>query len=125
MTGYRFVIPELTPSLNKLVKGRTHWREYTRMKESWFYLVKLAVQGFEPEIPHAKPNEKRYAEVLSHRVALLDKDNLTGGMKILWDAMVNARLLFDDGPKFFEATTEQIQVRKHKLEKTDVILFIS
>ncbi len=123
MTTFTFTIPELTPSNNKLVKGRTHWTVYRKMKEDWFYLIKLATQDI--EIPHAAEFEVRRVEVVSHRVSLLDKDNLEGGMKILWDAMTAARLLYDDGPKFLERPpAEQVPVRKRRDEKTVVTLTI-
>jgi len=115
MTEYDFAIPELTPSLNKLVKGRTHWTVYRDWQKDWFYRVKLATQDI--EIPPPAPMEKRMIEVTSYRVALLDPDNLKGGMKLMLDAFVSANLLYDDGPKFLEFPDPgQVQVRKHKLE---------
>ena len=123
MATFTFEIPELTPSNNKLVKGRTHWTAYRKMKEDWFYLLKLATQDL--EIPRALDFEKRKIEAASHRVSLLDEDNLEGGMKILWDAMVAAGYLFDDGPKFLERNRPtQVQVRKKRDEKTVVRLTI-
>ena len=117
MKQFDFAIDALTPSLNKLVKGRTHWTDYRKMKEAWFYLAKLAVQDL--EIPRPKPFELRRLEVTSYRVALLDPDNLKGGMKIMLDALVDAELLYDDGPKFLEFPDPgQVQVKKHKLEQT-------
>lgn len=123
MTEYDFAIPELTPSLNKLVKGRTHWTVYRFWQKEWFYRVKLAVQDL--EIPRPEPFELRRLEVTSYRVSLLDPDNLKGGMKLMLDALVSAQLLYDDGPKFLEFPDPgQIQVRKHNLEQTVVRLTI-
>jgi hypothetical protein len=120
---YDFAIPELTPSLNKLVKGRTHWTVYRDWQKDWFYRVKLATQDI--EIPPPAPMEKRKIEVTSYRVSLLDEDNLKGGMKLMLDAFVAADLLYDDGPKFLEFPDPgQVQVRKHKLEQTVVRLTI-
>lgn len=119
MRAFCFRIEALTPSLNKLVKGRTHWSEYRKMKEDWFYLAKLGSQDL--EIPPAAQGEKRKLEVWSYRVSLLDPDNLKGGMKIMLDALVAAEYLFDDGPKYLEfPDPEQIRVRKHKEEHTVV-----
>lgn len=123
MTEYNFAIAELTPSLNKLVKGRTHWSEYRRWQKDWFYRVKLATQDL--EIPPPAAQEKRKIEITSYRVSLLDSDNLKGGMKLLLDALVNAQYLYDDGPKFLEFPDPgQVQVRKHSLEQTAVRLTI-
>mgnify|MGYP000717891661 CR=1 FL=1 len=116
---FTFTIPALTPSLNKLVKGRTHWAVYRKMKEDWFYLVKLATQDL--EIPPARDFELRRVEATSYRVSLLDQDNLEGGMKLLWDAMVDAGYLYDDGPRFKETgEITQVRVRKRRDEKTVV-----
>jgi len=123
MTTFPFTIPELTPSNNKLVKGRTHWTVYRKMKEDWFYRVKLATQDL--EIPRALDFELRRVEVESYRVSLLDRDNLCGGMKLLWDALVDAGYLFDDGPKFLEkGDPVQVPVRKKRDEKTVVRLTV-
>lgn len=123
MTAFTFTIPELTPSNNKLVKGRTHWTVYRKMKEDWFYLLKLATQDL--EIPPAESMERRRISVESRRVSLLDEDNLAGGMKILLDAMVAAGYLFDDGPKFLERDRPvQVQVRKKRDEATVIRLTV-
>jgi len=123
MTTFTFTIPQLTPSLNKLVKGRTHWTDYQHLQRDWFYLVKLATQ--ELDIPRAAKFEKRKVEAWSHRVSLLDYENLVGGTKLLWDAMVAAGYLFDDGPKFLETgLIEQVVERKRRDEKTVVRLTI-
>jgi hypothetical protein len=63
--------------------------------------------------------------VTSYRVSLLDRDTLAGAMKILWDAMVDAGYLFDDGPKFLEKETPvQIRVRRRRDERTVVTLTV-
>ncbi len=121
-TTFTFTIPELTPSLNKLIKGRTHWREYKQMKLDWFYRIKLATQDI--DIPPAAAMEARKVEVTSYRISLLDSDNLAGGMKILWDALTAAGIIYDDGPRFLAAIVSQISVRKKRDEKTMVKLML-
>ncbi len=123
MTTFTFTIPELTPSNNKLVKGRTHWTAYRQMKLDWFYRVKLATQDI--DIPPAAVMEFRKVAVRSYRVSLLDDDNLRGGMKILWDALTDAGIIYDDGPKFLEKMpSEQEPVRKKRDEKTVVTVTV-
>lgn len=123
MRQFTFTIPELTPSLNKLVKGRTHWSVYKKLQEDWFYLLKLATQDL--KIPPAAKFERRKVEAWSHRVSLLDYENLVGGTKLLWDAMVTAGYLFDDGPKFLETgLIEQVMERKRRDERTVVRLTV-
>lgn len=52
-------------------------------------------------------------------------NNLAGGMKVLWDAMVAAGYLFDDGPKFLERDRPgQVQMRKKRDEKTVVTVTV-
>ena len=123
MRIFTFTIPAITPSNNKLVKGRTHWSSYRRMKEDWFYLLKLGSQNL--DIPAAADFEKRKVEVISYRLALLDQDNLAGGMKLLWDAMVDAGYLYDDGPSFLDAPKPaQGVVHKRKDQRTEVRITI-
>lgn len=120
---FAFTIPAITPSNNKLVKGRTHWSAYRKMKQDWFYLVKLGAQDL--DIPPAEPFERRRVEVISYRLALLDQDNLAGGMKLLWDSMVDANLLYDDGEKFLETEKPtQVRVRKRSQQGTAIKLTI-
>ena len=46
-------------------------------------------------------------------------------MKILWDAMIDAGYLFDDGPRFLEKEKPvQVPVRKKRDEKTVVELTV-
>lgn len=113
-----FTIQALTPSLNKLVKGRTNWKGYRQLQQDWYYLVKLASQDL--EIAPAAARERRKVEVVSYRVSLLDKDNLVGGMKLLWDALAAAGIIHDDGPKFLESDVAQEPVRKRRDERTVV-----
>ena len=122
-TSFTFEIPELTPSLNKLVKGRSNWRDYGRMKNDWFFRIKLATQNV--DIPSAQSKEFRKVVIRSQRVSLLDRDNLCGGMKVLWDAMIAADIIYDDGPQFLDNTDiEQIPVKKRSLQKTVVMVVI-
>ena len=123
MRRFTFSIPEITPSLNKLVKARTHWAVYRRLQKDWFYLVKLGSQDL--DIPQAADFERRRVEVNSYRLSLLDQDNLAGGMKLLWDAMVDAGYLYDDGPNFLDAPKPaQGRVHKRKDQRTEVRITI-
>ena len=123
MTRFSFSIPALTPSENKLIKGRTNRWDYRKLREDWHNWVKVGCQYI--EIPEALPYEKRRVDVVSYRVSLLDRDNLVGGMKPLFDGMVSGGLLFDDGPKYLEkGEIDQVRVPKRSLERTEVVLTI-
>lgn len=108
-------------------------RQAFRFAKTWFppglrcwrieILVKLATQDI--DIHQAQQFEKRKIEALCYRGSLLDEDNLEGGMRILWDAMVAAGYLYEDGPRFLERDRPaQVQVRKKRDEKTVVIVTI-
>lgn len=123
MTTFTFVIPDVTPSLNRLIRGRMNWVSYRRLQREWFFLVKIATENI--DIPHAKAFEKRRVDVTSYRLKLLDRDNLVGGMKLLWDAMIAANYIYDDAPTFLETgQIEQKLVKKRKDQRTIVRLTI-
>lgn len=113
-----FVIPELTPTNNKLI--RYHWTIRRDLRRDFFYLMKLYSNHL--DIPHAQPMEKRAVRIKSYRLQLADKDNLTGGMKMLLDALTDALYIFDDGPKFLDLDITQEQVKRRDEQRTEVSL---
>lgn len=123
MKVFTFTILAITPSLNKLIKNRTNQWAYCKLQEDWFKFVKLGSQYL--DIPQAADFEKRKVEVISHRLALLDQDNLAGGMKLLWDAMVQGKYLYDDNEEYLETgKPTQVRVGKRKDQRTEVRLTI-
>jgi len=121
MTTFTFTIDDITLSNNKLL--RMHWKNRCDLRDDWFKLVKLATQYL--DIPQAKKFERRKVEVNSYRLSLLDQDNLAGGMKILWDAMVKAKYLWDDNEEFLETGKPgQGRVGKRKDQRTEIRLTI-
>ena len=123
MTTFTFIIPAITPSLNRLVKNRTNQWAYCKLKKDWFNFVKLGSQYL--DIPQAVDFEKRKVEIISYRLSLLDQDNLGGGMKLLWDAMVQGKYLYDDSEEYLETgKPTQVRVGKRKDQKTEVRLTI-
>jgi len=115
---FNFAIPKLTPTNNVLL--RMHWRERRALNTEWFWLVKVATQDL--EIPRPAPNERRRLAIMSWRVQLADDDNLRGGMKPLLDALKNAELIYDDGPRYIDSAVFQGQVGRREEEQTTIRL---
>ncbi len=101
---WEFTVDREVYSLNAhRTNAGTRWgqREYRDNRTAW-------IQWF---IVHGEKNGSRGATV-KRRVTLtrlmgwgqreFDRDNLQGGMKICVDAMVRAKLLVDDKPKWLE-----------------------
>ena len=57
---------------------------------------------------------------MSFRKELLDYDNLVGGAKLLVDALVDQKLLFDDSPKYADITYFQ---KVDKDPRTEIRIF--
>ena len=118
---FTFTIPDITLSNNKLL--RMFWKNRCDLRDDWFYLIKEATQDL--DIPQVEEFERRKVEVNSYRLSLLDQDNLAGGMKLLWDAMVKAKYLYDDNEKYLETGKPgQGRVEKRKDQRTEVRLTI-
>ncbi len=92
MAMIELVIPEATPSLNRL-HGR-HWSRYRRHRKRWSALVLAAkldarIYGA-PLLPRARVHITRYGR------RILDPDNAIGGCKALIDGLKDHGLLADD-----------------------------
>lgn len=110
----------LTPTTNVLLA--LHWAARARLRDEWYYLIKIAAQEF--EIPLQTPGERRDLEIVSYRLQEADYDNLEGGMKFLIDALVRGNFLADDAPRFFvqKPKISQIIVKRRKEQKTRIYL---
>ena len=118
MNIFNFSIPRLTPTNNVLL--RLHWRARQRLNGDWIELVKVATQDL--EIPRPAYGEHRWVTIISRRLQLADPDNHPGGLKPLLDALKNADLIFDDGPKYL--TLRILQVLVHKRAEQETIIFL-
>jgi len=115
MTAWR-----LTPTNNDLLG--LHWAARARLRDEWYYLVKVAAQEF--DIPIQNRGERREVHIVSYRIQLADEDNLKGGMKPVFDALVNGNYLSDDDPASIKQTIEQIEVKRRKDQRTRICLRI-
>lgn len=95
-------IPLEIPSQN--VRERWHWsrrqREIQLWKEYFMY------EKLKQKIPETK--ERRAVDIIAHRKRRIsDTANLIGGCKGMIDAMVRAKLLFDDSDMFAKFNYDQ------------------
>ncbi len=83
-------IPEVAPSLNKLI--RLHWAARRKLQQKWAWMV----ISKRPAITMAP----KKAKVIINRQSphLLDTDNLYGASKIIVDALKAAALIQGDDP---------------------------
>lgn len=97
---WRLSVPEASPSLNAFANKRSPF-VYPRLRGRWERLIRdawyvaraeaLVLSGFVPP-PRARLTVYRYS------AADLDRDNLTGGLKPVLDALRRCGLIADDAP---------------------------
>lgn len=105
----RVTIEGVTPSLNQLV--RMHWSKRRKLRPQYAWAIRVAMleAGWAEEgdlYPELAP--KMRVQIVSHRSAELDRDNLVGGAKPLVDALKDVHVIRDDSPAWAEV--EYIQV---------------
>ena len=109
----KMVLPIRIKSRNQI--DRLHWGAKARLKDKYTYMVAKQMQ--ELEIRKAKEKEKFRIEIISYRKRLLDYDNLD--LKLILDACVRNKLIWDDAPEFIHRPLKE-QIRD-KEERTEII----
>lgn len=97
-------VPEVAPSLNRLM--RMHWATRRALRKKWEWVVwyeAYRVQG---------AAAIRYDGRVSVRIVrrshhVLDEDNLHGAAKLILDALKSAKVIQDDSPAHITLTCEQ------------------
>ena len=120
MTEYWMTIWRRTPTNNDLLG--LHWAARSRLRDEWYYLVKVAAQEF--DIPLQGPEERRRVKIFSYRLQLADEDNLKGGMKPVIDALKNGNFIRNDDPESISQDIEQIRISSLKDERTLICLYV-
>lgn len=98
----RLRLKRRVPSQNKSTYA--HWSAYAKERDAWFALLRAGL------VPKEKPNHRVRVVVESHRTVLLDKANLWGGTKAIWDGLVRLGYLRDDNPKWLDDDVRQFRV---------------
>lgn len=95
MRGYKYIVNEIPPSLNKYLGNSHSYQIYRQDKDHWEWLVRLAIKNDRPQKPFEKAeviityffgNRRRH-----------DSDNYSG--KFINDGLVKAGVLKDDSFK--------------------------
>lgn len=97
-------VPEVAPSLNRLV--RMHWAARNRLLKKWQWIVWAEVYRL------GGPSGMKFHGKVRVRITrrshhLLDADNLHGAAKLVLDALKTAKVIEDDSPEHIELHCEQ------------------
>lgn len=103
MPSFTFTIPEVAPSLNKVL--RTHWSDVRRLKAYWARLIWL--ERLERRADMHPPFVKAKVSIVRQSLKQLDTDNLYGSAKVILDALVSNGVIEDDSPDHIELTVTQ------------------
>lgn len=104
-------IPELTPSLNEMLREHRNIHVRKAEQEKWDWLVKEAMQG-------RWQNAIDCCEITIHRMSnrFLDWDNMGASCKYLLDSLCRCGVIVDDSPKVVKRLhLEQPQVHKSQI----------
>ncbi|OAK70076.1 RusA family crossover junction endodeoxyribonuclease [Lederbergia galactosidilytica] len=87
-----FTIHGELPNLNEIIAvSKKHWSSYSRMKKTYTHLVKLHARNL-PKIEQADFEITWYCKDRRQ-----DKDNVIAGQKFIFDGLVDAGVLINDG----------------------------
>ena len=112
------IIPEPTPSINRLL-GQ-HWTRRKGERDRWSWLVRAARLNAGVTPQHWP---KAYLGVTRYGARVLDVDNCISGAKFLLDALRADGFFEDDSPDKLEAVYAQRVVgRDKRLHRTEIIL---
>jgi len=111
----RIVIDGVTPSLNKYLG--MHWTQRRKLRPQYAWAIRVAMleAGWAEQCdlyPELAPRMR--VQITSHRKALLDRDNLIGGMKPLVDALKDVHAIRDDSPAWVSIEYIQVVDKTHK-----------
>lgn len=90
----KFTVDGELPTLNEIVEAsKGHWGQYAKMKKKYTQLVKAAAHNM-PQVKYANFDITWYCK--NRRK---DKDNIMGGQKFIFDGLVEAGIIENDGWK--------------------------
>jgi Holliday junction resolvase RusA-like endonuclease len=93
--------------MNEIVElSKQHWSKYSKLKEQYTQLVALSAHKL-PELPPADYTITWYCKNKRQ-----DKDNIMAGQKFIFDGLMAARKLKNDGWKQVRDVTHRFEVDK-------------
>ena len=110
-------IPGVPPSANETL--RMHFGRRHRLKLDWMKYMYL----FDPHARSvlrdwADAKVKLAVEITLHHARMYDKDNSYGACKVIFDALRDTGLIFDDKPKYLDQTVWQQKCPNRKRHTT-------
>lgn len=108
MSRYTITIPDVPPSLNKVL--RMHWRAKSRFLDDWEWLVRI---GLPVEYERAV-DVKQQVAITIHNARTYDKDNAYGACKVILDSLKALGLIVDDSARWLD-----VDVRQEKSTRKD------
>ena len=103
--------------LSRNVLDRQHWAVKRKEKQHWCLLVRNQMRL--NKVRFTEEKEKHSIEIISYRSRKLDYDNLVGGCKYLIDALIDEKMIYDDGPDYLDIKISQ---QIDKKQRTVVII---
>lgn len=110
----RLIILDAPESPNKYL--RMHWAARNRYWHKWQQLVRAEIDN-----SHKPCKRKMRVNISQLRRRKLDKDNLTGSCKPIYDALVHWKILKDDSEKWCEQSTPRQQIGPKKVTVIDIL----
>jgi hypothetical protein len=99
------VVPEVAPSLNRLM--RMHWAKRRKLKKKWDWIIHVSMYQRGMDFAALRGGGKLQVRIIRRSVHILDPDNLHGAAKLILDAMCECGALIDDDPAHIELICEQ------------------
>ncbi len=88
----KFTIPGELPTMNEIVKAsKSHYMAYSNMKKDYTALVQISASNL-PKVERADFEITWYCKDKRK-----DKDNIVSGQKFIFDGLVNAGVIKNDG----------------------------
>lgn len=104
---HKFVVPGELPTLNEIIAlSKGHWGQYSKMKKMNTNKVIQSLAGI-PVIEKADFHITWYCKNKQK-----DKDNIMVGQKFIFDGLVDAHILKNDGWKEIGNISHQFEVDK-------------
>lgn len=108
-----FTVPgAFPPSGNELRRKYRHWAAYARLRDQWadwIHDAALIIERERPDFPEitSRPSDKRdrrkvSVQICHSRVRRLDDDNLSSGLKPVYDALRLAGFIVNDSPRWMD-----------------------
>lgn len=103
----KLVIPGSLPTMNQIVElSKRHWSQYSKLKQQYTLLVKLSANKL-PSLPPADYYITWYCKDKRQ-----DKDNIMAGQKFIFDGLMAAGKIENDGWKQVRDVNHRFEVDK-------------